>query len=215
MLPTQAQPPKPDNTASARERQNRREQNDIDKVSEENGRRKISMFRPADLHGNQLAADKKRGSAPKRAERGPVPHVHSAAIAKLPCGRTRQGLNPSGLTNLARRFRKMLRETGAPRNSNLSPCLVRGLLRASDSRQSHRGISRSQYRALAGVRKSWSWSYISPVDRNGRGEKLRRIMRSTNSPRLHDSAELLMPRERAILRLHMTRNCAFRPQYAG
>jgi hypothetical protein len=53
-----------------------------------------------------------------------------------------------------------------------------------------------------------------PVDRNGRGEKLRRIMRSTNSLRLPDGAEMLMPHENAVLLLDMTGNCAFDAEYA-
>jgi integrase len=87
--------------------------------------------------------------------------LDQSVSAKLPSARMRQDLNRSGPTNLARQFRKMLRETGAPTSSSLLSCLVRGPLRASDSRQSHGGIARHQCRALAGVhakRKSRSWS---------------------------------------------------------
>jgi hypothetical protein len=58
MLPTQPQrlPSAPAPPAGPMTRE--REEYDLDKVSEENGRKKTSTFRPSGLHGNQLGADK-------------------------------------------------------------------------------------------------------------------------------------------------------------
>ncbi|MDB6106760.1 MAG: hypothetical protein JWO52_6759 [Gammaproteobacteria bacterium] len=63
MVPTQRQCSKSRHRSRCQWRQNPREQNDRDKGSEEYGPKKNPTFRPSDLHGNQLGADKRFESA--------------------------------------------------------------------------------------------------------------------------------------------------------